>query len=141
MSNGEFKLVRCNNILLKNKPLIDASGFINKELLSPMTQNTPSDNPVKTNHGVFVRKDINAGHIKLEVSEHGTLVQLHKDNAVVSEVSNVSIEVGVNHKLCDGIEYILTTTENCILIVDTTICEGWSPNTNGIRKFILTLKK
>lgn len=125
---GDFDRVNCNILTIGGHRLI-VDGKINPFFLS--TSKT------KTNIGIFLRKDINAGQIRLEVSNS---VDLYRDNELVATLMHANTEIGYTHMLASGIQYILTAEENAILIVDTSKYYGWSPNASGIRKFLLTKK-
>lgn len=95
-------------------------------------------------YGKYSRKDVSVGHIHLEVSEDGILIQLIKNDNVFSHISNGKTTIGFKHQIEKGIYYILTHTSNAILEIDTSIHTSWE-NTNKcgsiIKKYILVKRK
>lgn len=143
---SDFDKVKCNNVFVQGRPLIVHDKvnpvFLKTETVPDLIVNgkiNPKYLPQKTqtNHGTFVRKDINAGQIRLEVYDN---IELYRNDEVVATLMNGNTEIGFTHILASGIQYILTADENMILIIDTSKHAGWSPNTSGIRKFLLTKK-
>jgi hypothetical protein len=136
---GSYKTLNVNNLLFRGTPFIDP---ITRKIHPRWLPVVPvaSASAARFAYGKYSRKDIVVGHIHLEVSEDGVLIQLVKDQQVFAEKRNASVVVGERHRLIDGVWYTLTNSENSILEIDTTVNTQWDPNpklTPKIRKYIL----
>lgn len=133
---GSYKHLNVNYLTIKGVPLIDPSTH---QIHARWLDFRP-ETKARCAYGKYSRKDISVGHIHLEVSESGALIQLIKDHTVFADRSSAPIVVGERHRLANGVWYILTNSENAILEVDTTIQTQWDPHQKlgpKIRKYIL----
>tara|TARA_Y100000389_G_scaffold134961_1_gene132466 strand:- start:16230 stop:16643 length:414 start_codon:yes stop_codon:yes gene_type:complete len=133
--NGDFRNIRTNQIYIDDIPLINKYTM----KINPRWLSNPSISK-QFPYGKYSRKDISVGHIHLEVSENGSLIQLIKDHKVYAERSDAPVDIGVKNSLCKGMSYILTYSENAILEINTEINKDWEVNSKAspkIRKYIL----
>ena len=135
---GSYKHLNVNYLTIMGVPLIDPSTHrIHDRWINPSEKKVSE---ARWAYGKYSRKDISVGHIHLEVSENGVLIQLIKDHMVFAERASAPIVVGERHRLAQGVWYILTHSENAILEVDTTVQTQWDPHQKlgpKIRKYIL----